>query len=339
MTLYDVLCQVRKATEIVINAVKCRKMSQNVVKCRKMSQIVVKCRKLSSPSRCPLLDFTDSRALPGKWSKERFWSACRHLAQSAPKSTLKSAHAFWRFGALRARCRKSTPKALFGALSGTGPCALLCPDGPKIEKSIWRGNNEYFKLSNREWNFQSGMFFAIRAPLWLQKNKGRDWNFKREWWFQTKNELLKREWFCSIRAPLWPRKKKGWAGNFQARMNISNWECNFQAKFFVRGGMLFHAFEQAWFFLDPWALWVNGSWHRKSSPLTSPQDNNAVTWPSHALSGLSNANAKSQRFSYAISQIATLPSVVALNRKSQLDTLRFGTQFPKLDWPLSFGAP
>ena len=34
------------------------------------------------------------------------------------------------------------------------------------------------------------------------------------------------------------------------------------------------------------------------------------------LSGLPNANAKTQRFSYAISQIATLPPVVALNRSS-----------------------
>ena len=32
------------------------------------------------------------------------------------------------------------------------------------------------------------------------------------------------------------------------------------------------------------------------------------------LSGLPNANAKSQRFSYAISRIALLPPVVALNR-------------------------
>ena len=38
------------------------------------------------------------------------------------------------------------------------------------------------------------------------------------------------------------------------------------------------------------------------------------------LSGLPNANAKSQRFSNAISQIAPLPPVVALNRsfKSQI---------------------
>ena len=38
------------------------------------------------------------------------------------------------------------------------------------------------------------------------------------------------------------------------------------------------------------------------------------------LSGLPNSNAKSQRFSYAISQIAPLPTVVALNRnfKSQI---------------------
>ena len=62
------------------------------------------------------------------------------------------------------------------------------------------------------------------------------------------------------------------------------------------------------------------------------------------LSGLANANAKSQRFSYATSQIATLPPVLALNRSSknrklQLDTLRFGTQFPKSHWPLSFSVP
>ena len=35
-----------------------------------------------------------------------------------------------------------------------------------------------------------------------------------------------------------------------------------------------------------------------------------------ALSGLPNANAKSPRFSYAISQIAPLPPVAALNRNS-----------------------
>ena len=35
------------------------------------------------------------------------------------------------------------------------------------------------------------------------------------------------------------------------------------------------------------------------------------------LSGLPNANAKSLRFSYATSQIATLPPVVALNRSSK----------------------
>ena len=30
---------------------------------------------------------------------------------------------------------------------------------------------------------------------------------------------------------------------------------------------------------------------------------------------------------------------IALNRTSQLDTLRFGTQSPKSHWPLSFNAP
>ena len=37
----------------------------------------------------------------------------------------------------------------------------------------------------------------------------------------------------------------------------------------------------------------------------------------YGLGGLPNANAKSRRFSYAISQIATLPPVVALNRSSK----------------------
>ena len=43
-------------------------------------------------------------------------------------------------------------------------------------------------------------------------------------------------------------------------------------------------------------------------------------YPHFVLSGLPNANAKSQRFSYAISQIAPLPPVTALNRnfKSQI---------------------
>ena len=36
-----------------------------------------------------------------------------------------------------------------------------------------------------------------------------------------------------------------------------------------------------------------------------------------ALSGLPNANAKSPRFTYAISQITSLPPVVALNRNSK----------------------
>ena len=37
----------------------------------------------------------------------------------------------------------------------------------------------------------------------------------------------------------------------------------------------------------------------------------------HILSGLPNANAKSQLLSYAMSKIATLPPVVALNRRSK----------------------
>ena len=51
---------------------------------------------------------------------------------------------------------------------------------------------------------------------------------------------------------------------------------------------------------------------------------------------------KSQRFSNAISQIAPLPLVVALNRsfKSQIAAryAAFGTQFPKTRWPPSFRA-
>ena len=37
-------------------------------------------------------------------------------------------------------------------------------------------------------------------------------------------------------------------------------------------------------------------------------------------------------------KIASLPPVVDLKRKSQLATLRLGTQFPKSRWPLSFSA-
>ena len=47
------------------------------------------------------------------------------------------------------------------------------------------------------------------------------------------------------------------------------------------------------------------------------------------LSGLPNANAKSQRFSYAISQIATLPPVVALNC-TQPETVGTVSQDPEL---------
>ena len=59
------------------------------------------------------------------------------------------------------------------------------------------------------------------------------------------------------------------------------------------------------------------------------------------ISGLPNANAKSQCFGCAIPQCAPLRPVVALKSqfliaKSQRDTLRFGTQVPKSHWPLSF---
>ena len=61
------------------------------------------------------------------------------------------------------------------------------------------------------------------------------------------------------------------------------------------------------------------------------------------ISTTPNSSAKSQRFSYAISQIAPLPLVVSeiavLNRKSQLDTLCFGAQLLKSHWLLSFSAP
>ena len=42
-----------------------------------------------------------------------------------------------------------------------------------------------------------------------------------------------------------------------------------------------------------------------------------VTSSAQGLNDLPNAKAKSQRFSYAVSQIATLPPVVALNRSSK----------------------
>ena len=59
------------------------------------------------------------------------------------------------------------------------------------------------------------------------------------------------------------------------------------------------------------------------------------------LSGLPNANAKSQRFSYAISQIAPLPPVAPNRRsKSQIAAsyAAFWNAIPKSHWPLSFRA-
>ena len=69
---------------------------------------------------------------------------------------------------------------------------------------------------------------------------------------------------------------------------------------------------------------------KRRNPLKPLLSSKKPRQSSHGLSGLPNANAKSQRFSYAISQVATPPLVVALNRssKSQLDTLRSGTQSP-----------
>ena len=68
--------------------------------------------------------------------------------------------------------------------------------------------------------------------------------------------------------------------------------------------------------------------------------------PNQALGGLPNANAKSQRFSYAISQIAPLPPVVALNcsslnckSQSAARYAAFWHAIPKSHWPLSFSAP
>ena len=63
-----------------------------------------------------------------------------------------------------------------------------------------------------------------------------------------------------------------------------------------------------------------------------------------SLSGLPNANAKSQRFSNAISQIATLPPVVALNRNSKSQIAARYAAFwhavsQKSHWPLSFSDP
>ena len=60
------------------------------------------------------------------------------------------------------------------------------------------------------------------------------------------------------------------------------------------------------------------------------------------LGGLPNANVNLQRFSYAISQIALLPPVVALNRnfESQMAAryAAFSHAIPKSHWPLSFSA-
>ena len=45
-------------------------------------------------------------------------------------------------------------------------------------------------------NFQSRMCVSIRAPLWPQKNTAWDSNFQAiVWKCQTKNDVLKREWF------------------------------------------------------------------------------------------------------------------------------------------------
>ena len=61
------------------------------------------------------------------------------------------------------------------------------------------------------------------------------------------------------------------------------------------------------------------------------------------LSSLPNANAKSQRFSYAISQIAPLPPVVALNRSSKSQIAARYSAFwhavPKVVLIPSFEAP
>ena len=54
------------------------------------------------------------------------------------------------------------------------------------------------------------------------------------------------------------------------------------------------------------------------------------------LSGLPNESAKSQRFSYAISQIAPLTPVVALDRNSKSQIAARCAAF--WHWPLSFSA-
>ena len=60
---------------------------------------------------------------------------------------------------------------------------------------------------------------------------------------------------------------------------------------------------------------------RRKSVDISPMSSRICMWAcldfSLSLSGLPNANAKSQRFSYAISQLATLPPVAGLNRSSK----------------------
>ena len=117
MTLYDVLCQVRKATEIVI---KCRKVSQDVAKCRKVSQNDANRRKvsqLSSPSRCPLLDFTDK-------GDTKWWPSIRCMFRG-PKNQRKlfctkffnnpSGH-----GRPRRKSWTSAPKSAFSCVPGGG---------------------------------------------------------------------------------------------------------------------------------------------------------------------------------------------------------------------------
>ena len=74
--------------------------------------------------------------------------------------------------------------------------------------------------------------------------------------------------------------------------------------------------------LLPWAVWDSMSHHSRQAKHSRGACERPLWHPPALLSGLPNANAKSLRFSYAISQITTLPPVVALNRSSKSQIVR-----------------
>ena len=67
----------------------------------------------------------------------------------------------------------------------------------------------------------------------------------------------------------------------------------------------------------PPLLPVKMAYRSPKTDLTRGVSQKKLASEAHRLSGLPNANAKSQRFNYATSQIATLPPVVTLNRSSK----------------------